>query len=280
MRYIDLRKIVIPEGWLDKANGLAQQLQEADSDETRDTIIAKNQIWRELFIPLSNLSKGKCWYSEALDVMSDRDIDHFRPKGKAKNIEAIPRGDEGGYWWLCFDYENYRFSSQYSNELRRDKFNLNKETGGKWHYFPLFENSTIAKNKARCKDEEIMLLDPCDEDDPYLLTFDSKGKAIPNSAAILNANDNRRVLTSIKLYHLDHRPLEELRERTWDFCQRMIDEIRNISSIPEGLSISDSNRVKFLKNEIRRIMNKDEPLSAVAIACCEQNGLSILADRR
>ena len=125
-----------------------------------------------------------------------------------------------------------------------------------------------------------MLLDPCDEDDPYLLTFDSKGKAIPNSAAILNANDNRRVLTSIKLYHLDHRPLEELRERTWDFCQRMIDEIRNISSIPEGLSISDSNRVKFLKNEIRRIMNKDEPLSAVAIACCEQNGLSILADRR
>ena len=110
MRYIDLSKIEIPEGWLEKANGLAQQLNEVDSDEARDNIIAKNQIWRELFVPLSNLSKGKCWYSEALDVMSDRDIDHFRPKGKAKNVEEIPRMDEDGYWWLCYDYENYRFS--------------------------------------------------------------------------------------------------------------------------------------------------------------------------
>ena len=59
MRYIDLSKIEIPEGWLEKANGLAQQLNEVDSDEARDNIIAKNQIWRELFVPLSNLSKGK-----------------------------------------------------------------------------------------------------------------------------------------------------------------------------------------------------------------------------
>lgn len=280
MRYIDLNKIVLPEGWLNKARRLTQQLTEVNSEEARDAIINKNQIWRELFIPLNNLSKGKCWYSEALDVMSDRDIDHFRPKGKAKNIDEIARGDEDGYWWLCYDYENYRFSSQYSNELRKDKFNPEKQTGGKWHYFPLFENSTVAKTKVRCKDEEIMLLDPCDEDDPYLLTFDSKGKALPNYAAILNDNDKRRVLSSIKLYHLDHKPLEELRERTWDFCQRMIDEIRNISSNPEGISVSDTYRVKFLKSEIRRIMDKNEPLSAVAIACCEENGLSILAERR
>ena len=280
MRYIDLSKIELPKGWLDKAKKLNQLLTEADSEKARDTIIDKNQIWRELFIPLHNLSNGKCWYSEALGVMSDRDIDHFRPKSKAKNIDGIPRRDEDGYWWLCYDYENYRFSSQYSNEPRKDKFIVDKGTGGKWHYFPLFEDSTVAKTKMRCKDEEIMLLDPCDEDDPYLLTFDSKGKAIPNSAAILNANDKRRVLASIKLYNLDHTPLEELRERTWAFCQRMIDEIRSISSNTEPLSISDSNRVKFLKNEIRRAMNKSEPLSAVAIACCEENGLSILAERR
>lgn len=280
MRYIDLNKIELPEGWLDKANSLTQQLTQADSAESRETIMTKHQIWRELFVPLHDLSSGKCWYSESKDAMSDRDIDHFRPKGKATNIDKIPRGDEDGYWWLCYDYENYRFSSQYSNELRKDKFNADKATGGKGNYFPLFEYSTVAKTKARCKDEEIMLLDPCDEDDPYLLTFDSKGKAIPNSAAILNENDKRRVLISIKLYHLDHTPLEELREQTWDFCQRMIDEIRSISSSVEGLSISDINRVKFLKSEIRQVMNKNKALSAVAIACCEENGLSILAERR
>jgi len=280
MRYIDISKIELPEGWKEKADSLTKQLMEASSDDTRNAIIDKNQIWKELFIPLNNLSNGKCWYSEALDVMSDRDIDHFRPKGKAKNIDGISRLDEEGYWWLCYDYENYRFSSQYSNELRKDKFNTEKETGGKWFYFPLFENSTVAKNKVRCKDEEIMLLDPCDEDDPTLLTFDSKGKAIPNSSALLKETDKRRVHASIKLYNLDHTPLEELRERTWAFCQRMIDEIRSISSNPEGTSISDINRVRFLKGEIRRIMNKKEPLSAVVIACCEENGLNILTERR
>lgn len=280
MRYIDLKKIELPPGWLDKAKNLHEQLIAVESEEAREDIIDKNQIWRDLFVPLHNLSNGKCWYSEALDVMSDRDIDHFRPKGKAKNVDGIFRANEEGYWWLCYDYENYRFSSQYSNELRKDKFNPEKNTGGKWHYFPLFENSAVAKIKGRCKDEEIMLLDPCDEDDPYLLTFDSRGKAIPNSAAIMGENDKIRVLTSIRLYHLDHTPLEELRERTWDFCQRMIDEIRKISTIKGSPSVTDIGRVKFLKNEIRRIMHRTEPLSAVAIACCEENGLSILTERR
>jgi uncharacterized protein (TIGR02646 family) len=280
MRYIDISKIDLPKDWVEKADALTKKLKDALTEEDRNIIIKKNEIWKELFIPLHNLSNGKCWYSEALDVMSDRDIDHFRPKNKSKNIDDIPRLDEDGYWWLCYDYENYRFSSQYSNEPRKDKFKSKKNTGGKWFYFPLFENSTVAKNKTRCKDEEIMLLDPCDQDDPYLLTFDSKGKALPNSNAIFNENDKRRVLTSIRLYHLDHKPLEELREQTWDFCQRMIDEIRNISTNPEGLSISDKSRVKFLKDEIRRLTSRSISLSAVAIACCEDNGLSILAEAR
>ena len=44
MRYIDLSKIEIPEGWLDKASQLAQKLNDADSDEARNAIITKNQI--------------------------------------------------------------------------------------------------------------------------------------------------------------------------------------------------------------------------------------------
>ncbi|WP_311951595.1 hypothetical protein [Mucilaginibacter terrae] len=273
-------EIVLPDGWLNKAAKLNQMLLNAADDKERQTIIEKNQIWKQLFVPLSELSKGKCWYSEALDVMSDRDIDHFRPKGIAKNIKGIKRADEDGYWWLAYDYENYRFSSQYSNEPRRDKFDSAKVAGGKWVYFPLFEGSFVAKNKPRCKDEEIMLLDPCDADDPNLLTFDSKGKAIANAPAILDVRDKIRVETSIKLYHLDHTPLEELRERVWDFCQRMVDEIRTISNDPEGISNFGRYRVKFLKDEIRRLTKRDVQLSAVAIACCEENGLAFISERR
>lgn len=275
-----MNEIVLPDGWLDKAEKMNQLLFDAADDKERQRIIDKNPIWKQLFVPLSLLSKGKCWYSEALDVMSDRDIDHFRPKGSAKNINGVKRADEDGYWWLAYDYENYRFSSQYSNEPRIDKFDKAKATGGKWVYFPLFEGSITAKTKPRCKDEEIMLLDPCDADDPNLLTFDSKGKAIANVPAILDERDKLRVETSIKLYHLDHTPLEELRERVWDFCQRMVDEIRTISNDPAGISNFGRNRVKFLKDEIRRLTKKDIQLSAVAIACCEENGLAFISERR
>lgn len=282
MRYINIADIDLPEGWLEKAEKLTQELTEADDADARKKIIdlAKNEIWKELFIPLQKLSNGKCWYSEANDVMSDRDIDHFRPKKQAKNVDNIPRADEDGYWYLCYDYENYRFSSQYSNQLRKDKFNPDKETRGKGVYFPLFEGSLVGKTKNQCQDEDIMLLDPCDEDDPTLLTFGSDGKAIPNANAILDPKDERRVKTSIKLYHLDHEPLEEARERLWDFCQRMIDEIRAIVINPADISQKGRDRTKFLKQEIRKLTRKTEELSAVAIACCEENGLSMLAERR
>lgn len=282
MRYINLTDIELPDDWLEKAKKLTQELKDAKDDKARKKIIdlGKNEIWKELFIPLQNLSNGKCWYSEAKDVMSDRDIDHFRPKKQAKNIDEIPRVDEDGYWYLCYDYENYRFSSQYSNQLRKDKFNPDKESGGKSIYFPLFKGSSVGKTKNQCQDEDIMLLDPCDEDDPTLLTFDSRGKAIPHANAILIPKDEVRVKTSIKLYHLDHEPLEEARERLWGFCQRMIDEIRAIVVNPEDISSKGKDRTKFLKQEIRKLTGRTEELSAVAIACCEKNGLALLAERR
>ncbi|MNQ52685.1 hypothetical protein D3C85_667100 [compost metagenome] len=280
MRYININDIELPEGWEETVVALNVRLNNAQSLEERKTIIKENQIWKNLFIPLHNLSNGKCWYSEALEVMSDRDVDHFRPKGKARNIDKIPRADEEGYWWLAFDYENFRFSSQYSNQIRKDKFAKKKAAGGKGVFFPLFENSIVAKTKVRCQDEEIMLLDPCDEDDPSLITFDSTGAAIPNVKALLDDNDRIRVETSIKLYHLDHGPLVDLREKLWARCQRKIDEIRAISNDPAGVSNFGKNRVRFLRQEIRSITERSEEFSAVAIACCEENGLSFITARR
>lgn len=279
MRYINIADLKLPDGWLAKAHALTQNLRDAADEPARKEIIKKNEIWRDLFIPLSRLSNGKCWYSEAKDIMSDRDVDHFRPKNEAKNIDEIPRASEEGYWWLAFDWENYRFSSMYSNQKRYDKFDAKKGLRGKSSFFPLFEHSPVATTKARCADEDIMLLDPCDEDDPGLLTFDDKGVAVPNSGAVNNDKDRRRVIASIRLFHLDHEPLREEREKVWDRCQRLINEMRNIS-IQDDISISDKARIKFLKSEVRKMVEKDEELSAVSIACCEENGLSHMTGRR
>lgn len=58
-----------------------------------------------------------------------------------------------------------------------------------------------------------------------------------------------------------------------DQCQRFINEIQVTNSLPD-MSISDKARVKFLKQEVKRMTNFDEELSAVAIACVEYNKLS------
>lgn len=267
MRYIDITKLEIPHGWEEKAKALFDKLSEAIDDSERADILKKNPIWQELFIPLQNLSNGKCWYSEARDVMSDRDVDHFRPKNEAKNIDDVTRA---GYWWLAYDYENYRFSSMYSNQKRLDKFDKGKEVGGKSSYFPLFENSYVASTKTRLVDEDIMLLDPTDEDDPCLLTFDDTGTAIPNSVV---PKDIERVKVSIRLYHLDHTPLREERQKVWDRCQRFINELQKINHASD-MSISDKSRVKTLKQEIKNMTKIEEELSAVAIACVEHNKLA------
>src|SRR5580765_3779183 len=110
MRYIDPTKIKIPQPWLEKAAKLQMEIEGFATIEDKLDHIDKNQIWQDktLFKALSDVMDGKCWYSEAKELMSDRDVDHFRPKKKAANKDSTERD---GYWFLAFDWENYRFSS-------------------------------------------------------------------------------------------------------------------------------------------------------------------------
>lgn len=269
MRYIKIEDLKLPDGWEEKAKDLSERLKAAKSKKKRSKILEENPIWNELSHQLNMLSKGKCWYSEARDVMSDRDVDHFRPKNEARNLDGKLRE---GYWWLAYDWENYRFSSIYSNRRRTDKFLEANKTGGKWSYFPLFEGSYVCVSRDRLKDEDKMLLDPTDKDDPDLLTFDGNGDAIPNTS---NLKEIQRVKTSISLYHLDYTPLKEERQKVWNKCQRHIDEIDKIRSKPD-YGIADNERIKFLKEEIRRMIDPDEEFSMIAIACIEHNKFSRL----
>jgi hypothetical protein len=264
MRYINMRDLELPKDWTGKAADLSKKLNDAADDKERSVIMEKNQIWQELLVPLSKLSTNKCWYSEAREIMSDRNVDHFRPKNEARNLDDSLRD---GYWWIAYDWDNYRFCSIYSNQKRYDKFEEGKPVGGKSSYFPLFPGSHIAKNKAKIKDEDIYLLDPTDKDDPDLLTFDKNGDALPNSS---NPKEIQRVKVSIRLYHLDHTPLKEERQKVWDKCQRLINEIEQIKT-EEEMGVVDNARIKFLKEEIRKLINEREELSSVGIACLEHN---------
>jgi uncharacterized protein (TIGR02646 family) len=188
MRYIDTSSLKnkLPKGWQEKADDVLTQLKAAASpDERRKIIAKKSTLWGELKETLKELSHGKCWYTESKNDGSYDDVDHFRPKGKVDE-----NSDHPGYWWLAFDYKNYRFSCKVSN------------TSGKREHFPLEEGCTHVTACDGDLDTEIfLLLDPTIEDDPKLLAYREDGSVIPNFAE--GTFEYKRATTTIEQLYLN-----------------------------------------------------------------------------
>jgi len=214
VRYIDLDGKEPDQSWLDKAKELTDQLDLAPTRVEREKIIDDNSsVWRELKPWLLILSKGKCWFSEARDVFSHFDIEHFRPKKSAKNLDGTERGE--GYWWLAFDWHNLRICGNVGN----------RKKGG---FFPLREGTHWASATDRnVADEFPYLLDPTRPEDPALLCFDENGdvKPLPD----LDGWNKARVEESIKRYKLrEHEPLMEARRDVWVRCSREVNRCQQL----------------------------------------------------
>src|SRR5690606_26346987 len=107
-----------------------------------------------------NLSNGKCWFSEAYKRAAPYEMDHFRPKKEVIN----KKGDtpEIGYWWLAFEWSNFRIIEKLLNTNKSILFPVEGDRAT-----PL---SSIAS-------EINYLLDPTCWDDIGLLFFDESGNA-------------------------------------------------------------------------------------------------------
>jgi hypothetical protein len=72
VRFINLDGQEPKKAWLDKARTLSDQLDAAETKEARHKIIEDNSaVWGDLKPWLLKLSKGKCWFSEALPYLLD-----------------------------------------------------------------------------------------------------------------------------------------------------------------------------------------------------------------
>ena len=80
---------------------------EAKRTERNEFIGKKSAHWGKLKPWLFALSGGKCWFTDTTNSGSHYDVEHFRPKAEAKNFDGSVRE---GYWWLAFDYTNYRLA--------------------------------------------------------------------------------------------------------------------------------------------------------------------------
>ena len=257
MRYIPLLDNPPDAAWLARADALTQSLLNAPDMDTRKAIIdANSRIWGEIKDHLLALSNQKCWYSEAKETYSHYHVDHFRPKKRALDLEGV---DQGGYWWLAFDWKNYRISGSVGNTKKGDRFSV------------LNHKANLPTDPL--EDEMIYFLDPIDTDDPALLTFDENGVIKP-----INPNeedwDHKRAEYTIENLNLNFGPLSEARKLVWNQCVRLIDEIKELLiDYNHAPSTVKKERIKSKQRELLEKTNKSSEFSATAIACLAGSGI-------
>lgn len=208
--------------------------------------------WGKLKPWLQALSYGKCWFSEAKETFSHYDVEHFRPK---KKVKILDESEKDGYWWLAFDYMNFRLCGNVGNSKK-----------GVW--FPLRVGSMCASYDNRCEECEInYLLDPIDAADVSLLSFDDEGKAI--SAPGISDWDRERVEETVKHLKLNaHSPLTEARRQTWQEVINLITQFEdNISKSAQGPNPVAKDRARDAARQIREKTQPHSPFSSVAKWC-------------
>jgi hypothetical protein len=261
VRYIDLHASGgpadangVPETvWLATAQALVQQLIVAPDKAARDTLIdANSELWGQLREWLLRLSHDKCWFSEARDLFSVLEIEHYRPK---KRCKRSPRGAvSDGYWWLAFDWSNYRLCGKIGNARKGD-------------FFPLAAESPIAShNGLSILNEVPLLLDPACPGDPDLLSFNEDGACGPHADA--DSFEQLRVTTTTARLNLNHGRIKKARQRVWARCWQLIEDCRALAQQMNHVAgAADRERLNQKKEELRRMVRAESEFSAVAKDC-------------
>jgi len=210
-----------------------------------------SNIWRSFYDAMPPRFKSKCWYCEAEEIRSDMPVDHFRPKGKVDEDE-----EHEGYWWLAFDWTNYRCACTFCNSTR----NFVETQGGKGNRFPIFNNECRANSSTDNHfDENPAILDPCDPDDDNLLWFDEDGIPVPIVGA--NAEEIRKVINSTNAFHLHETRICRKRNSIRITIQRLV----------KDLSSTDADTIRSAKIALRRMVSETEMLSRTAFVYLSQH---------
>ena len=259
----------IPAAWLKKVAVLQNNLEKFPNASARKTFIdGHSTVWGQIKSQLLEMSRGKCWYSEAPDAVSDWHVDHFRPKKRALDEDKT---EHEGYHWLAFDWKNYRIAGSYPNSPHRDGHGV---TRGKWDYFPLADGCVRADWHNRdCSSELCLLLDPTNRGDPKLITFDEKGLPIP--AAPDNPIVRKRVETTVHFLNLDHDRLVRARKRKWRETLDWVEAyLQACPTDYEACTPNDHLRVQTLIQRLSDLSDSCNGYASTARACLRANDLA------
>jgi len=182
----------------------------------------------------------KCWYTEVEIIGAPLAIDHYRPVCH--------------YWWLAFDAENYRVSCSWANSPEPNA--QHGRIGGKGDSFPLLPPAQRATQKGQLLTERAVILDPCNQADCDLLSFQADGRPILNPLFATDAIARQRVDDSTLILNLDHPDFNAARER---LCNDIADDVRAC----EALGETADARAPIL-DRIRRRLTSKAPFSTAA----------------
>lgn len=108
-------------------------------------------------LALWEMQQRKCCYCERIrDVNRESDVEHFRPKA-----DIAEESNDGGYWWLAYEWTNLFFSCRYCNQQYKKA------------QFPLIDPSRRARSEKDPLDAESpVLIDPTADDPAQFIGFD------------------------------------------------------------------------------------------------------------
>jgi hypothetical protein len=252
VRFVDLEELRAQQGvvqLIEKAEEAARTVAD-ELDPTRRAALIDQQRtrWNAFRGPLEHLIGSKCWYTESRNPGTDDDVDHFRPKSRVAEAPG-----HGGYWWLAFDWRNYRLSSHRANRARKNA--EAEETHGKADHFPLLDETARWNSPLDACHEQPMLLDPTDPEDPPLLTYGMDGYAATAGPYADDPIANRRVASSAVYLHLNW---PEFVEDRLAILRRVLDLVEEGESAAKRLG-PDRRASDDLKRVARRLIGMASP---------------------
>lgn len=253
MRHISWAGKSPDPAWIVRAGQLLEDMKNAEDVAARNKIIDDNSaLWGEIKDWLLSLSHKKCWFSEAKDCFNHWHVEHFRPKKSARDADGTT---SDGYWWLAFDWTNYRICGGVGNTK-------------KGTYFPLRPATNRIPPFGDIRLEDPLLLDPADVDDPGLLGFDVEGRARA-APGVTHPWELERVAFSVTRLKLDYGPLESGRRTVWADCwariETYLDELSKYHADQQNAYAKAG--FKQAMRDIRSMLEPDQQFSAVARAC-------------
>lgn len=238
----------LTQAWNDLAEKAKKDIISAPDEEARKAIlkrVSSSDVWRDFYKLLPETLKEKCWYCEAADIRSDMPVDHFRPKNKVEDEKL-----HDGYWWLAFDWENYRCACTFCNSRRV----FDETHGGKACRFPLEnpdQRAFTPDDHDKLLKERPYFLDPFNPDDEKLLWFDNDGLPTPRPEA--TSEQKTKVENSVEIFHLHETRIARARNNLRLEVERQIKKIKN------------NDDVLSAKLKLRRMVRHTEKLSRAAV---------------